>query len=129
MWYWDSTLWVNVQYELFGIRFIVKVYEFMNASFGYGSKKLQPRFNKRSRGKSDWSFSLFKIWTSLHEKLSCAQCLIGFSKPLCVPIMLWIQKGLVFVSIVLCILDMDELEMLNFLEDEFHIVRTFGLGS
>jgi hypothetical protein len=30
---------------------------------------------------------------------------------------------------VLCILDMDELEMLNFLEDEFHIVRTFGLGS
>jgi hypothetical protein len=70
---------------------------------------------------------LFRAWTSLHES-SYVQCFIGFSKPLSVLIMLWIQEGMVFVSIVLCTLDMDKLEMFNFLEDEFHIVRTIGLG-
>ncbi len=38
------------------------------------------------------------------------------------------QEGLLFVSIVLCILDMDNLETFNFLEDELHNIRIVDLG-
>jgi len=38
------------------------------------------------------------------------------------------QERLLFVSIVLCILDMDELEMFNFLEYELHTVGIVGLS-
>jgi hypothetical protein len=38
------------------------------------------------------------------------------------------QERLLFVSIVLCMLDMDELEMFNFLEYELHIVGIVGLS-
>ncbi len=41
--------------------------------------------------------------------------------------MLHISRGFVkFVSNVLCSLNMDELNMFNFLENELHIVRTVG---
>jgi len=39
------------------------------------------------------------------------------------------QGGLLFVSIALWILDMDELEMFDFLENELHIVGRIGLSS
>ncbi len=80
-------------------------------------------------GKIDWSFPLLGTWTSLHEEVSFIQLFIGFFKPLCVyPLCCEFQEGLLFVSIVLCILDMDKLEMFNFLEDELHIIRIIGLG-
>jgi len=42
-------------------------------------------------------------------------------------VVLRISRGLVkFVSNVLCNLNMDELNMFNFLEDKLHIVRTIG---
>lgn len=80
-------------------------------------------------GKIVWSFPLPGTWTSLHEEVSVIQFFIGFIKPLCVyPLCCEFQEGLSFVSIMLCILDMDKLKMFNFLEDELHIIRIVGLG-
>jgi hypothetical protein len=80
-------------------------------------------------GKIVWSFPPLGTWTSLYEEVSFIQLFIGFSEPLCVyPLCCEFQEGFLFVSIVWCILDMDKLEMFNFLEDELHIIRIVGLG-
>jgi hypothetical protein len=79
-------------------------------------------------GKIVWSFPLLGTWTSLYQEVSFIQLFIGFSKPLCFfTLCCEFQEGLLFVSIVLWILDMDKLEMFNFLEDELHIIRIVGL--
>jgi hypothetical protein len=57
---------------------------------------------------------LLGAWTSLHEDVSFVQLFIGIFEPLCVyPLCYEFKKGLLFVSIVLCILDMNKLEMLQ----------------
>jgi hypothetical protein len=66
-------------------------------------------------------------WTSLHGDVSFVQLFIGFFEPLCVyPLCYELKKGLLFVSIVLCTLDMNELEMFKFLEFELHVVWIVG---
>jgi hypothetical protein len=70
---------------------------------------------------------LFGAWTSLHEDVTFVQLFIGFFEPLCVyPLCYDFQKSLLFVSIALCILDMNKLEMFEFLEDELHVVGIVG---
>jgi hypothetical protein len=67
-------------------------------------------------------------WISLIEEVSFAQPFTGFFN-ISVSAHCEFQKRLLFVSIVLCILDMDELEMFNFLEYEVHIVGIVGISS
>jgi hypothetical protein len=66
-------------------------------------------------------------WTSLHEDVNFVQLFIGFFEPLCVYSLCYeFQKGFLFVLVVLCILDMDKLEMFKFFEDELHVVEIVG---